>query len=527
MPDKNKKSSWKNDLPASLVVYLVALPLCLGIAFASTDVEGVNGMPNIFSGIIAGVVGGIIVGALSGSRLGVSGPAAGLITIVAGALATLGSFEGLILAVFLAGIIQLIAGFLKAGVIGNYFPSAVIKGMLAAIGLTLILKEIPHLMGYDKEPFGELAFNQHDGENTFTEILYAYEHFSAGAVIIGIVSIAILILFERPFIKKFALFKFLPGALFVVVTGVLMNLGFKSINPEWVLADEHLVVLPVANSFTDFIGFFRTPDFSLLANTDVYVIAFTLAIVGSLETLLSVEATDKLDPLRYSTPTNRELKAQGVGNIVSGLIGGLPITQVIVRSSANINAGGKSKISAITHGFILVGTVVLIPDILNMIPLTSLAAILLLVGYKLSKIGLYKAMYKLGWEQFIPFLTTIVVVLLTDLLIGIAVGMSIAIFYILRANYRNNYSKNVSEKDGKPFYIITLAEEVTFLNKGSIRQTLNELPENSIVLIDGRKCDRINYDVLEVIQQFKEFGAKEKNIEFSTINIKGHTANIS
>jgi carbonic anhydrase len=520
MSEKNKKSSWKNDLPASLVVYLVALPLCLGIAFASTDVQGVDGLPNIFSGIIAGVVGGIIVGALSGSRLGVSGPAAGLITIVAGAIATLGSFEGLLLAVFLSGIIQLIAGFLKAGVIGNYFPSAVIKGMLAAIGLTLILKEIPHLLGYDKEPFGELAFNQHDGQNTFTEILYAYEHFNIGAIIIGIVSIAILILFERPFLKKIALFKFLPGALFVVVTGILLNLGFQTIAPELNLTGDHLVILPVASSFGDFLGFFRAPDFSLLSNPNVYVIAFTLAIVGSLETLLSVEATDKLDPLRHSTPTNRELKAQGVGNIVSGLIGGLPITQVIVRSSANINAGGTSKISAIAHGFILIGTVVIIPELLNMIPLTSLAAILLLVGYKLSKIGLYKSMYKLGWEQFVPFIATIVMVLLTDLLKGIAFGMALAIFFILRSNYRNNYSKNISKKNGKPFYNIVLSEEVTFLNKGSIRQTLNELPEDSIVVIDGKKCGRINYDVLEVIQEFEKFGAKEKNIDFSTINIE-------
>jgi carbonic anhydrase len=392
--------------------------------------------------------------------------------------------------------------------------------MLAAIGLTLILKEIPHLLGYDKEPFGELAFNQHDGQNTFTEILYAYEHVSVGAIIIGIVSIAILILFERPFLKKIAVFKFLPGALFVVVVGVLMNLGFETFYPAWNLADDHLVILPVANSLTEFASFFRTPDFSMLSNPDVYVIAFTLAIVGSLETLLSVEATDKLDPLRNSTPTNRELKAQGVGNMVSGLIGGLPITQVIVRSSANINAGGTSKVSAITHGVILIGTALLIPSVLNLIPLTSLAAILLLVGYKLSKVGLYKSMYKLGWEQFIPFMATIVMVLLTDLLKGIAFGTAIAVFYILRANFRNNYSKNISEKDGKPFYKIVLSEEVTFLNKGSIRQTLNDLPANSIVLIDGRKCGKINYDVLEVIQEFEKFGAKEKNIEFSTINIK-------
>ncbi len=519
MSQAPKKISWKNDLPSSVVVYLVALPLCLGIAFASTDVQGFESLPNIFSGIIAGVVGGVVVGALSGSRLGVSGPAAGLITIVAGALVTLGSFEGLLLAVFLSGIIQLIAGFLKAGVIGNYFPSAVIKGMLAAIGLTLILKEIPHLLGYDREPFGELAFNQHDGENTFTEILYAYEHFSIGAIIIGVVSIGILILFEQSFFKKIALFKFLPGALFVVIFGVVMNLCFELFIPEWTLSGDHLVILPVAESFTEFISFFKTPDFGLLNNPDVYIIAFTLAIVGSLETLLCVEATDKLDPERHSTPTNRELKAQGVGNIISGLIGGLPITQVIVRSSANISAGGTSKVSAISHGLILIVTVVLVPDLLNKIPLTSLAAILLLVGYKLSKIQLYKSMYRLGWEQFVPFITTIVMVLLTDLLKGIAFGMAIAIFYILRSNYRNNYTKNISEKEGKSIYNIVLSEEVTFLNKGSIRETLNNIPEDSEVIIDGKKCAKINYDVLEVIQEFKKFGAVEKNIHLSVVNV--------
>jgi MFS superfamily sulfate permease-like transporter len=513
-------SSWKSDLPASLVVYLVALPLCLGVAFASTDVSGISGVPNLFSGIIAGVVGGIVVGAVSGSRLGVSGPAAGLITIVAGAIATLGSFEAFLLAVFLAGVIQVIAGFLKAGVIGHYFPSSVIKGMLAAIGLTLILKEIPHLVGYDADPMGEMAFVQPDGHNTFSELLYAANNLSLGAVIISIISLVILLLFDRPFIKRIALFTYVPGALFVVVIGILLNLGFSTFKPEWYLSGKHVVELPIASGFQDFIGFFRSPDFSFLANTDVYVIAFTLAIVGSLESLLSVEATDKLDPMRHVTPTNRELKAQGIGNMISGLIGGLPITQVIVRSSANINAGGQSKLSTMMHGVILLLSVILIPQVLNMIPLASLGAILFLVGYKLSKVSLYRMMYKLGWEQFLPFISTIIMVLLTDLLKGIAFGMIISIFFILRKNYQNNYNRDVKIKDGREVICIKLSEEVTFLNKGSLIHTLQNLPENTEVIIDGRNSKEIDYDVLEVIEEFRNFGAKEKNIEFSTINIE-------
>lgn len=509
----------QNDFPASLVVYLVALPLCLGVAFASTDVEGVAGTPNIFSGIIAGIIGGIVVGGLSGSRLGVSGPAAGLITIVAAALVTLGSFEAFLLAVFLAGALQLLAGFLKAGVIGHYFPSSVIKGMLAAIGLTLILKEIPHILGYDADPFGDMAFEQVDGHNTFNEIVFALEAIRPGALVIGVVSIAILILFEQQFMKRLVLFKYLPGALFVVLLGILLNGMYGLFLPEWQMSGEHLVNLPVASGITDFISFFSTPDFSCFSNSDVYVIAFTIAIVGSLETLLSVEATDKLDPQRHVTPTNRELKAQGVGNMLSGLIGGLPITQVIVRSSANITAGAKSKTSAILHGVILLGTVILIPPILNLIPLASLGAILLMIGYKLSKVGLYKVMYKLGWEQFLPFMVTIVMVLVTDLLKGIAFGMLFALFFILRKNYQNNYQREDSMQNGKPFIIINLSEEVTFLNKGSIIKTLQSLPEDSVVVIDGSRCKRIDYDVLEVIGEFRRFGAKEKSIEFGTINV--------
>jgi len=512
--------SWKQDLPASLVVFLVALPLCLGVGLASTNVEGVSGAPNIFSGLIAGIIGGIVVGSLSGSRLGVSGPAAGLITIITAALITLGSFEGFLLAVVLSGIIQIISGFIGAGVLSRYFPSSVIKGMLAAIGITLILKEIPHAVGYDKDFFGDESFWQRDGHNTFSELIYALEAFSPGAIILSFISLIILILFESKLLKKLALFRYIPGALIVVILGVLLNELFRNNIPGLLIEKEHLVSLPVAQNVQEFTSFLTFPDFGFLTNPDVYVIALTLALVGSLETLLSVEATDKLDPDKHHTPTNRELKAQGVGNLISGLVGGLPITQVIVRSSANINSGGKSPLSTIMHGILLLCAVLFIPSLLNKIPLASLAAILLMIGYKLTKLSLFRSMYKLGFEQFLPFIATIISVLLTDLLIGIAIGIAFAIFYILRKNFRNNYKYSQIEQSGQQIHTIILSEEITFLNKASIFELLNSIDSNSKVMIDGSHCEEIDYDALEIIKEFKEYRAKEKNIELVITGIK-------
>lgn len=511
--------NWKNDLPASLVVFLVALPLCLGVGLASTNVEDITGMPNIFSGLIAGISGGIIVGIFSGSRLGVSGPAAGLITIITAAIVQIGSFEGFLVAVVLSGVLQIIAGYAKAGVLGRYFPSSVIKGMLAAIGILLILKEIPHAVGYDADFFGDESFFQRDGHNTFSELLYAAESLNLGAITISIISLIILILFEQKFMKRFGLFKILPGALFVVVIGVLINAFFKTNAPSLYLEGNHLVSLPVATSLNEFTGLFNTPDFSYLTNPDVYVVALTIALVGSLETLLSVEATDKLDPDKHITPTNQELKAQGLGNIVSGLLGGLPVTQVIIRSSANINANAKSKLSTIMHGIFLLSTVILIPTVLNLIPLASLAAILLMIGYKLARIELFKQMFKLGYEQFVPFIATIAGVIMSDLLTGIFIGLNVAIFYILRKNYRNNYkTKEVKEGDQKVLKIV-LSEEVTFLNKASILGVLNKTENNKKIILDGSKCAEIDHDVLEIIQDFKNHGAKDRNIEMEIINI--------
>lgn len=512
-----KKSTWKFDLPAGLVVFLVALPLCLGVGAASTNVEGITGMPNIFSGVIAGIIGGIVVGFTSGSRIGVSGPAAGLITIILGAIATLGSFEAFLVAVIICGIIQLIAGFLKLGIIGHYFPSSVIKGMLASIGIILIFKQIPHAFGYDKDFFGDEAFFQFDGHNTFSELLYASEALHPGAITIAVLSILILILFERPFMKKIALFKIIPGPLIVVAAGIILNIAFGAYFPDWAIKAEHLVKLPTPDSPLGIIEFLSFPDFSILTNPNVYIVGGTLAIVGSLETLLSVEATDKLDPEKHHTPTNRELKAQGIGNIVSGLVGGLPITQVIVRSTANVSAGGKSKISTITHGVLLVVSVMFLPTILNLIPLSALAGILIMIGYKLAKVKLFKETFKLGRSQFIPFIATIVGVLATDLLKGIGIGLFFAFYFILKRNFQNNYT--IHEDDNHDVKIL-LSEEVTFLNKASILERLEEIPENTSVVIDGTNCTFIHYDVLEIIQEYRDFGAPEKNIRLKTINIK-------
>jgi len=516
---KNLFSNLRHDLPSSLVVFLVALPLCLGVGLASTKVDGIDGMPNIFSGIIAGVVGGIVVGFMSGSRLGVSGPAAGLITIVSAAIITLGSFEAFVLAVLISGVIQVIAGFVGAGILGNYFPSSVIKGMLAAIGITLILKEIPHALGYDADFMGDEAFFQPDGHNSFSELIYALKSLHPGAVTISVLSLMILILFDKPFLKKYAIFKLLPGALFVVIFGILSNVLFEMIDPSWVVNGKHLVNLPIAHSLNELGSFLTLPDFSHLSNPNVYIIAGTIALVGSLESLLSVEAADKLDPEKFRTPTNKELKAQGLGNIVSGLLGGLPITQVIVRSSANINAGGKSKLSTILHGLLLLLSVIFIPWLLNMIPLASLAAILLLIGYKLSKISLYKQMYKIGFDQFIPFIMTVITVLFTDLLTGILVGIAFSIFYILRKNYRNNFTIETNKESNFPVVRVILSEEVTFLNKSGILEFIDGLAKNTQLTIDGSNCGKIDYDVLEIIQNFKQYGSKLKNITITTINI--------
>ena len=499
----------KDDLPASVVVFLVAMPLCLGIALAS-------GAP-LFSGIIAGIIGGIVVGALSGSQLGVSGPAAGLAVIVLTAIQDLGAYEIFLLAVVIGGIIQLVLGFLKAGIIGYYFPSSVIKGMLAGIGIIIFLKQIPHAVGYDKDYEGSFAFNNPDGHNTFSELYYMLDAISPGAVLITLISLAILILWERPFMKAKKFTKIIQGPLVAVITAIFLGIILQS--TSYALKAEQMVNIPVAESISGFFQQFTLPDFSQWANPAVYITGITLAVVASLETLLCLEATDKLDPYKRVSPANLELKAQGVGNIVSGLIGGLPITQVIVRSSTNIQSGGKSKASAIIHGFFLILSAMLIPNILNLIPLASLAAILFLVGYKLAKPALFKEMYAAGKEYFIPFMVTILGIVLTDLLMGIGLGMIVAIFYILYKNYQKPYLLDVTENENGSIIRLELSEDVTFLNKANILKTLNQMPNDTKVIIDASRSIEIEHDVNEIIEDFIE-GAKYKNIDVEVISQK-------
>jgi MFS superfamily sulfate permease-like transporter len=479
----------KDDLPAGLVVFLVALPLCLGIALAS-------GAP-LFAGIISGIVGGILVAFLSGSALSVSGPAAGLTVIVLNGITELGTYETVLFAVVLAGIIQVVLGYLKAGIIGYYFPSSVIKGMLAAIGIILILKQLPVAIGYMKD----------------SDVKY-----HIGAIVIAATSIAIILIWDLPSLKKFLFFKFVPGALIAVIVGILLNNAFITFQPEWVLNASQLVKLPKAASMNDFVNQFTLPDFTQFANYKVYVLAITIAIIASLESLLSTEAADKLDPFKRITPTNRELKAQGIGNIVSGLIGGLPMTAVIVRTSANVNAGGKTKLSAIFHGLLLLVSVAFFASFLNQIPLPCLAAVLLVVGYKLAKVSLFKEMYKLGWEQFIPFIITVVAIQFSDLLKGITLGMLVAIFYILRTNYRRDYKFHQDAKVDGGLITITLCEHVTFINKGSIAVKLSNIENGANVIIEGKDAHFIDLDVLEILYDFKE-NAIQKNIQVRFENI--------
>ncbi|MEX0967219.1 MAG: SulP family inorganic anion transporter [Bacteroidia bacterium] len=513
MQFQNKNNFFKNlkyDLPASIVVFLVAMPLCLGIALAS-------GAP-LFSGIIAGIVGGVLVSLLSNSPLGVSGPAAGLAVIVLSSIQELGAFEIFLFAVVIVGVIQIILGLLKAGVIGYYFPSSVIKGMLTGIGIVIVLKQIPHALGYDKIPLSDFAFSQIDGHNTLSELWYMFDKISPGAVAIAIFSMTILILWERPFMKKLPFINLVQGPLVVVVSGILLNMLFMDMD-FFSLRTDQVVSIPVADSIAGFFRQFTFPDFTQWSNPQVYIVALTIAVVASLETLLSVEAVDKLDPQKRVTSTNRELMAQGAGNMVSGLIGGMPITQVIVRSSANVQSGGKTKASAFFHGILLLVFVMAVPNVLNLIPLASLAAILFMVGYKLAKPALFKEMYLSGRSQFIPFMVTILGLVFTDLLIGIGLGLIVAIIHILWNNYKTPYHFHLRDYvNGKPLKI-QLSEDVTFLNKASISRTLNQLPDGAHVIIDASQTNTIHPDVLEIIEDF-DANAHTRNIRLDLIGLK-------
>jgi len=501
----------KSDLSSSLVVFLVAVPLCLGIALAS-------GAP-LFAGIISGIIGGIVVGSLSGSAVGVSGPAAGLAVIVLAAIQDLESYPMFLTAVFVSGIIQMILGVAKAGIIGYYFPSSVIKGMLSAIGIIIFLKQIPHAFGYDADPEGDLEFFQPDGENTFSELFTMMDHINLGAMTIFFISISILILWERPFMKKIKVFQVVQGPLVVVTLGILINQLFTG--TSYYLDATHMVNLPVAGSTSEFINQFTLFDPSVIFDKKVLIIGATIAIVGSLETLLSVEAADRLDRQKRITPTNRELLAQGVGNTLSGMIGGLPVTQVIVRSSANIQSGANTKLSAIFHGILLLTSVILIPNVLNLIPLSSLAAILILVGFKLAKPTLFRQMFTAGRSEFIPFAVTILGIIFTDLLIGIVMGLIVGVFEILYSNSKKPYALTHMEENGSSKMYIELAENLTFLSKASMMETISHIPDNSKVLIDASRSYFIHPDIREIISDFGK-NAEYRNIQLEVTGLDTH-----
>lgn len=501
----------KTDLLAGLVVFLVALPLCLGIALAS-------GAP-LFAGIITGVIGGIVVGFLSGSNLSVTGPAAGLTAIVLAGITSLGSYELFLLSVVIAGFIQLLLGIIKAGTISNYFPSNVIEGMLTGIGIIIILKQIPHAVGYDKDSEGDFAFIENNtGHNTLTAITDAINSVHYGAVIITVVCIGILIAFNKvPFLKKI---KLIPGGLVAVIAGVILNELFSASGSVLAVEKEHLVNLPMPGSFNEFIGQFSLPDFKGLTNSSVWILGATIAVVASIETLLCLEAADKMDPLKRFSNGNTELRAQGIGNILAGLIGGLPMTSVIVRTSANINSGGRTKLATIAHGLFLLLAVVSIPTVLNKIPLAALAAILIMIGLKLASPKVFKHMWQNGKFQFIPFIITVLAVVFTDLLKGVGIGLVVSILFILRGNMKLAYFfRKDRHKEGE-LIKIKLAQEVSFLNKAAIKQTLVHLPENSRAIIDASETVYIDHDVLELIKDFFEFGSKDKNIKVDLVGFK-------
>ncbi len=484
------------DFPASIVVFLVALPLCLGISLAS-------GAPMI-SGVIGGIVGGIVIGSLSGSQLSVSGPAAGLSAIVLTSIGQLPTFNAFLLAVVLAGVFQVVLGYLKAGIIGDYIPSSVIKGMLAAIGIIIILKQLPHAVGYNIDFEGDESFSQIDGENTLTALQSALYKLTPLALCVTILGLLIQIVWPK-IINKQTWLGFIPAPLIVVLVSILLNIG---VNDVVEISDKGLVSIPIANDVSGFFTFFSLPDFFQITNSKVWSIAITLALVASIETLLSLEAVDKIDPDKNFSPTNRELKAQGVGNIVSGLIGGLPLTSVIVRSSANVTAGGKTKLTTILHGLFLLISIVTIPSLLNKIPLSALASILLFTGYKLTNPKLFISSYKLGKSQFLPFITTIIAIVLTDLLKGVAIGICVAVVFILINNYRKAFTLvNIDNN-----YLLKFRKDVTFLNKAHLKAQLESINEDYNLIIDLSDADFIDIDVLEIIKEYKE--------HCETVNIK-------
>ena len=499
------------DLSAGLVVFLVALPLCLGVALASNA--------PLFSGILAGIVGGVLVGAISRSQTSVSGPAAGLTAVVAAQIAALGSFEAFLLAVTIAGGLQILLGVIRAGAIADFVPSSVIRGLLAAIGLILILKQLPHLVGHDANPLGTMSFEEPDHENTFSAIWHLFRDIHPGSLVIGLISLLILQVWDK---VKWLKNSFVPAPLVVVLAGVGLVAMLAGQSGRWPVTATHLVQVPVADSVAGILTFLRWPDVGAITNPHVLASAVTIALVASLETLLNLEAVDKLDPQKRVSPTNRELVAQGIGNMTAGLIGGLPVTSVIVRSSVNITSGAKTRLSTIVHGLLLLLCVALLPEWLNKIPLSCLAAILIVTGLKLAHPKLFRQMWQEGWNQFLPFIITIVAILLTDLLIGILIGLGFGILFILRSNLRRPLRKIIEKHVGGEVLRIELAQQVSFLNRVALSKALASVPQGGHVLLDARDTDYIDADVLDLIHEYETEIAPVRKVRVSLVGFKDH-----
>ena len=509
-PRRRPFAELRHDLPASVVVALVALPLCLGIALGSNA--------PLMAGLVTGIVGGIVVAWLSGSALAVSGPAAGLTAVVTAAIADLGSYEAFLLAVVMAGVLQIVLGIARLGVFGYYIPNSVIRGMLAAIGIILILKQIPHVLGLEADFWGDLSFLQPDGRNTFSEIWYAVGHMHLGAALIAAVAMVVLRVAPHTPLKNV---RYLPAPLLAVAAGMGFNALLGLASPELAVSSNLLVEIPEVSGWSSFVV--ATPDFSRLTDYKVYTTAGIIGAVASIETLLCVEAIDKLDPFKRLTPTNRELKAQGIGNVLVGLLGGIPMTAVIVRGSANVNSGGRTPTSAFLHGIWLLLALLLVPGLLNMIPLAALAAVLLDVGYKLAPVGLFRLMYRKGWNLFLPFVATVVGILVTDLLVGVVIGLVVGVAFILWGNLNSAYYLHELEEhdttQGLHEVRMELSENVTFLNKASVNRALHELPEGSAVEVDGRRSRYIDPDVLEIIHEFAHQSAPARDIRVTLTDI--------
>ena len=504
-----KPSNLAKDIPAGLVVFLVALPLCLGISLASNA--------PLAAGIIAGIVGGLVVGVLSGSSTSVTGPAAGLTAVVASQIAELGSFQAFLVAVIVAGALQIVFGMLKGGFLSSFFPSSVVKGLLAAIGIIIIFKQLPHLVGYDALPAGAHAFLEPNDENTFSAMADAFRLLLPGATVLGLLSLGLLVLWgEVPWLKKSPI----PGPLAAVFLGTAGNMLLIKMGHPWAIAPTHLVQVPVAEGASGFLQLFSFPDFSVLGKPALYGAAVTLAVIASLETLLTIEAVDKIDPQQRKSPANRELLAQGAGNIVSGFLGGLPMTSVIVRSGANLNAGAQTKVSAIFHGVLLLGCVALLPRWLNQIPLCALAAILIVTGYKLASPKIIGQMWKEGKYQFLPFAITVIAIVFTNLLTGILIGLGVSLLFILYSNFRRPIHQVLEKHISGNVMRIELPPQVSFLNRAAMQKSLYAVPAGGSILVDARNADYIDPDILDLLTDFKNVTAKAHGVEFQTVGLK-------